>query len=117
MTEENFKKAEELKKQINNKKTLLPLLEKRIGRFNDYISFMDGRKNPVEFCGKKYKKAEIKFVLENPTVYNPIDDFDLIEENKKEFVDFLSKCQKNYEKKLSIYNSEIEKLNKEFEEL
>lgn len=117
MTEEKFNKAEELKKEISNRKQMLPIYINRVKRFDDYISFMDGRKNPVKFCGKIYKKAEVKFVMDNPTMTDPNDLFDMVEENKKEFVDFLSKCQKNYKKKLETLNSDIEKLNKEFEEL
>lgn len=117
MTEENFKKAEEIRNEISEREKFIPLLQKRVNRFDDYLNFMDGRKNPVEFCGKTYKKAELKFTLDNPTVFNPVDDFDMIEENKKEFISFLKKCQANYKSKLEASKAEISALTKQFEEI
>ena len=61
MTLEDFNKATEIRESISEAEKQLPLLDMKINRFDDYINFMDGRINPIKAHGKVYKKAEIKF--------------------------------------------------------
>lgn len=118
MTLDAFTKATEIKQKIADVEQEVPILQKRIERFNDYIEFMDGRIKPITAYGKTYKKAEIHFnINERVTDVDSRDMFDIVEENKKEFVEFLKKCQKNYEKKLTEQTDTIEILEKEFADL
>ena len=76
---------------------------------------MDGRVSPITWNGKVYKKVEIKFNMdEHPLNIDTRDMFDLVEENKKEFIDFLKKCQSGYLKKIKEIEASINKLEEEF---
>lgn len=115
MTLEEFNKASEIRKNIEELIKTKNSLTSRVERFNDYLSFMDGRVSPVTWNGKVYKKAEIRFNMdEHPLNIDTRDMFDLIEENKKEFVDFLKKCQSGYLKKIKEIEANINKLEEEF---
>ena len=115
MTKELFEKALKIQEEIElNKKTLIPL-EARVKRFDDYIEWMDGRHQPIKVAGKTYKKAEINFYMdERPTNTHVEDLFDMVEENKKDFLIFLKKCQTNYQKKILEVSKQIKKLEEEF---
>lgn len=118
MTTQSFEKALDLRKQISDIEKTVPVLNSRIERFNDYIEFMDGRVKPISRNGKNYKKVEIKFNINDiPTDLDARDMFDIVEENKKDFVEFLKKCQKNYEKKLQHQAEIIVNLEEEFANL
>ena len=79
---------------------------------------MDGRHKPIEFAGKTYKKVEIKFNMdEKPTTTHVEDMFDLVEENKKEFVSFLKKCQVNYLKMIEAEKDKVQNLENLFSTL
>ena len=54
---------------------------------------------------------------EHPLNIDTRDMFDLVEENKKEFVDFLKKCQSGYLKKIKEIDSSLQNLEFEFESL
>lgn len=115
MTLEEFNKAAEIRKNIEELIKTKNSLTSRVERFNDYLSFMDGRVPPVTWNGKVYKKAEIRFNMdEHPLNIDTRDMFDLVEENKKEFVDFLKKCQNGYLKKIKEIEANINKLEEEF---
>ena len=76
---------------------------------------MDGRHKPIEFAGKTYKKVEIKFNMdEKPTTMHVEDMFDLVEENKKEFISFLKKCQVNYLKMIEAEKDKAQNLENLF---
>lgn len=118
MTKELFDKAKDLLETIEVKNKEADILEKRAERFAAYIDWMDGRRQPIKANGKTYRKVEIKFNMSaRPTEVSVDDLFDLVEENKKEFVDFLQKCQKNYLKKTKENKSQVEKLWQEFDSL
>ena len=118
MTKELFDKAKDLLETIEVKNKEVSILEKRTERFAAYIDWMDGRHQPIKANGKTYRKVEIKFNMSTrPTEVSVDDLFDLVEENKKEFVDFLQKCQKNYLKKTKENKSQVEKLWQEFNSL
>lgn len=118
MTKELFDKAKDLLETIEVKNKEADILEKRAERFAAYIDWMDGRHQPIKANGKTYRKVEIKFNMSvRPTEVSVDDLFDLVEENKKEFVDFLQKCQKNYLKKTKENKSQVEKLWQEFNSL
>ena len=115
MTLEEFNKASEIRKNIEEFIKIKNSLTSRVERFNDYLSFMDGRVPPVTWNGKIYKKAEIRFNMdEHPLNIDTRDMFDLVEENKKEFIDFLKKCQNGYLKKIKEIEASINKLEEEF---
>jgi len=115
MTLEDFNKAAEVRESISKAEKQLPLLDMKVNRFDDYINFMDGRVNPIKAHGKVYKKVEIKFnINERVTDYDVRDMFDIVEENKKEFIEFLKKCQNNYKKKIEEQKKLINSLNEEF---
>ncbi len=118
MTKELFDKAKDLLEAIEMKNKEVGILEKRAERFAAYIDWMDGRHQPIKANGKTYRKVEIKFNMSvRPTEVSVDDLFDLVEENKKEFVDFLQKCQKSYLKKTKENKSQVEKLWQEFDSL
>ena len=118
MTKELFDKANEIVTEIKKRENDLLPLEERAKRFDDYIEWMDGRHQPIEFAGKTYKKVEIKFNMDNkPMTIHTVDMFDLVEENKKDFIAFLKKCQSNYQKKITENNRQIKELQKQFDEL
>ena len=118
MTKELFDKANEILTEIKKRENDLLPLEERAKRFDDYIEWMDGRHQPIEFAGKTYKKVEIKFNMDNkPMTIHTVDMFDLVEENKKDFIAFLKKCQSNYQKKITENNRQIKELQKQFDEL
>lgn len=118
MTKEAFEKARDIIQNIDFLGKEIPKLEERIERFDEYIEWMDGRHNPIKFAGKEYKKVEIKFNMsERVTDIDGRDLFDIVEENKKEFIDFLKKCQNNYKKKLENNKKEIKSLENDFAEL
>lgn len=115
MTKEEFLKAKEIVGNIGKLATDNKNLQVRSDRFNDYIEWMDGRHNPITFAGRTYKKVEVKFnMLDKPTDVDARDLFDIVEENKKDFVAFLKKCQKNYDDKIKANEKQIEELDKEF---
>lgn len=118
MTKELFNRAKEILEEITNKEQELTLLEKRAERFGAYIEWMDGRHQPIKANGKIYKKVDIKFNMsERPTDVSVDDLFDITEENKKEFVEFLQKCQKGYLKKIKDNRQQVEELQRQFDEL
>ena len=118
MTKETFEKAKEIEKEINISNEKINQYNKRANRFNDYIEWMDGRHKPIEFVGKTYKKVEIKFNMdEKPTTTHVEDMFDLVEENKKEFVSFLKKCQANYLKMIESEKDKVQSLENLFSTL
>lgn len=118
MTKELFNRAKEILEEIANKEQELTLLEKRAERFGVYIEWMDGRHQPIKANGKIYKKVDIKFNMsERPTDVSVDDLFDITEENKKEFVEFLQKCQKGYLKKIKDNRQQVEELQRQFDEL
>lgn len=118
MTKELFNRAKEILEEITNKEQELTLLEKRAERFGVYIEWMDGRHQPIKANGKIYKKVDIKFNMsEKPTDVSIDDLFDITEENKKEFVEFLQKCQKGYLKKIKDNRQQVEELQRQFDEL
>ena len=118
MTKELFNRAKEILEEITNKEQELTLLEKRAERFGVYIEWMDGRHQPIKANGKIYKKVDIKFNMsEKPTDVSVDDLFDITEENKKEFVEFLQKCQKGYLKKIKDNRQQVEELQRQFDEL
>jgi hypothetical protein len=118
MTKELFNRAKEILEEISNKEQELTLLEKRAERFGVYIEWMDGRHQPIKANGKIYKKVDIKFNMsERPTDVSVDDLFDITEENKKEFVEFLQKCQKSYLKKIKDNRQQVEELQREFDSL
>ena len=115
MTLEEFNKAAEIRKNIEELIKIKNSLISRVERFNDYLSFMDGRVPPITWNGKVYKKAEIKFNMDEHPLNTDIRDmFDLVEENKKEFIDFLKKCQNGYLKKIKEIEASINKFEEEF---
>ena len=118
MTKEEFKKAVDINEKIAEAERKMPILSTRIERFNDYINFMDGRVPPLKAHGKILPKVEVKFnINDRMTDVDIRDMFNIVEENKKDFVEFLKKCQSNYKKKLEIQGKEIEELEKEFESI
>jgi hypothetical protein len=118
MTKELFNRAKEILEEITNKEQELTLLEKRAERFGVYIEWMDGRHQPIKANGKIYKKVDIKFNMsEKPTDVSVDDLFDITEENKKEFVEFLQKCQKGYLKKIKDNRQQVEELQRQFDKL
>lgn len=115
MTLEEFNKAAEIRKNIEELIKTKNSLINRVERFNDYLSFMDGRVSPITWNNKVYKKAEIRFNMdEHPLNIDTRDMFDLVEENKKEFIDFLKKCQSGYLKKIKEIEVSINKFEEEF---
>ena len=115
MTKETFEKAKEIEKEIDISNEKIKQYNERAKRFNDYIEWMDGRHKPIEFAGKTYKKVEIKFNMdEKPTTTHVEDMFDLVEENKKEFVSFLKKCQVNYLKMIEAEKDKVQNLENLF---
>ena len=112
MTREDFEKAKEIEKGINNSLEKVAQYKSRAERFNSYIDWMDGRHKPVEFAGKIYKKVDIKFNRDTRPVLSHAEDmFDLVEENKKDFLVFLKKCQSNYLKMVKEEEENIKKMN------
>ena len=118
MTKEEFKKAVDINEKIAEAERKIPILSTRVERFDDYIGFMDGRVPPLEAHGKILPKVEVKFnINDRMTDVDARDMFNIVEENKKEFIDFLKKCQANYKKKLEAQGKEIKELEKEFENI
>ena len=118
MTKEDFNKAIEINKKIEEASRLGPILKEREERFNDYIEFMDGRVSPLKAHGKVLPKVEIKFnINDRMTDVDIRDMFNIVEENKKEFVEFFKKCKANYKKKIEVNEKEIKSLEKEFENI
>ena len=118
MTREDFEKAKEIEKGINNSLEKVAQYKSRAERFNSYIDWMDGRHKPVEFAGKIYKKVDIKFNMDTSPVLSHAEDmFDLVEENKKDFLVFLKKCQSNYLKMVKEEEENIKKMNVVFSNL
>lgn len=118
MTREDFEKAKEIEKGINNSLEKVAQYKSRAERFNSYIDWMDGRHKPVEFAGKIYKKVDIKFNMDTRPVLSHAEDmFDLVEENKKDFLVFLKKCQSNYLKMIKEEEENIKKMNVVFSNL
>jgi DNA replicative helicase MCM subunit Mcm2 (Cdc46/Mcm family) len=118
MTREDFEKAKEIEKGINNSLEKVAQYKSRAERFNSYIDWMDGRHKPVEFAGKIYKKVDVKFNMDaRPVLSHAEDMFDLVEENKKDFLVFLKKCQSNYLKMVKEEEENIKKMNVVFSNL
>lgn len=118
MTKEVFEKAKEIEKEIDISNKKVKQYNERAKRFDDYIEWMDGRHKPIQFAGKTYKKVEIKFNMdEKPTAIHVEDLFDLVEENKKEFLSFLKKCQANYLKMVKDEENKIQTMENMFSEL
>jgi hypothetical protein len=118
MTREDFEKAKEIEKEINNSLEKVAQYKSRAERFNSYIDWMDGRHKPVEFAGKIYKKVDVKFNMDaRPVLSHAEDMFDLVEENKKDFLVFLKKCQSNYLKMVKEEEENIKKMNVVFSNL
>jgi hypothetical protein len=115
MTKEIFERAKVIEQEMSERKTRSQEYKQRAEHFNQYIDWMDGRHAPIKFANKVYKKVELKFnMYENPTVYHIEDAFDMIEENKKDFIAFLKKCQSNYLKLSEAEENKIVALEKEF---
>ena len=72
---------------------------------------------PIKIRDKVYRKVDIRFNINSVTDIDVADMFDMVDENKKEFVDFLKKCQANYKKKIDNCNKEIKELYAEFDQL
>ena len=115
MTEEQFETALKIKEKIEENEKEIPALKERVLRFNDYIKHVSSDESPVVYYGKKYKKVDIAFNMGNPTISDVRDYFDIVEENKKDFLDFLKKCQKNYKKRIEEHESEISGLKSQLE--
>jgi hypothetical protein len=118
MTKEIFERAKEIEQKISSNDLEIKKLNAKASRFNDYIDWMDGRHKPIEHAGKTYKKVEIKFNMDaRPTSIHIDDMFDMVEENKKDFLKFLIKSQSNYLEKIKTIEKENKILKEEFENL
>lgn len=116
MTPEQYNRAKEIETELLNIKKDLPMLAERVARFNDYLHLMDGRTPAPEYAGKPMKKVEL--IIRTDSIKIDLRDrFDMVEDNKKEFVDFLKKCQANYQKQIEKLLKRKEELEAEFAKL
>ena len=113
MTLEQYNKAKEVEAELLSIKQELPKLAERVVRYNDYLKLMDGRTPAPTYAGKPVKKAELKLNVD-PIKTDLADNFDMIEENKEDFVKFLKKCQANYQKQIESLMKRQEELEVEF---
>lgn len=113
---ENFKRAKEIEEQINEIDRQTPILQNRIRRYDDYLHLMDGRIPAPTYAGKPMKKVELKLNVD-PIKIDTSDQFDMVEENKADFIIFLKKCQSNYKKLVERNLAQKEKLEEEFKQL
>lgn len=116
MTLEQYNRAKEIENELMQIKNQLPVLIQRVARFNDYLHLMDGRIPAPQYAGKIVKKVELKINTDAIEI-DLRDRFDMVEDNKKEFVDFLKKCQANYQKQIEKLGARKQELEEEFGKL
>ena len=119
MTEQQFEEIKKISEEIDLIKKANEKLLTKIERIDEYISFLkeDGDTIISKITGKQYPKVEYQFLTGNGPTETDIKDygFNVILENKEEFIKFLKACQKGYKRDMDLNNVRINSLRKQFE--